>query len=434
MPDMAKTAPELLQKKDFTVLVDAMLRDAASGDGGRLALTDTQEGSALRTLVEVFAREMAVAYEQLDLVQDNAWLATARGPALDRVVDLLGIRRHRPGHLRGTVVFSRSTPALEDIPIPAGTVVAGRDACPCATVRQVILKKGDMQVEAEVRALEPAVASAEEERFGPGCLHTLPRPVSGIEQVGNQAELLPAAQAETDAELRDRVRRVVRTSGAGTALSLQEAVRSLGVEQVRVLERPGRIKVVVGCVSPVMPDTVGANPCVHPCIPDRQGDLLTRVEERIQQVRPAGIQVEIVPAKPVGLEIYAALTLKEKLSVREQQALEERLKKRLREYFTRMQIGEPVYEEKIRSLLLSENGVIRCVSLPNRHSLLRPVSVLEEHRCNSCHEHHEQRYHDQGCHERSRDCRVDEGREGDVFPDPDERAELREEAVGRSAG
>ncbi|MCI5143874.1 MAG: hypothetical protein D3909_19560, partial [Candidatus Electrothrix sp. ATG1] len=203
MPDMAKTAPELLQKKDFTTLVEEMLRDAASGHGGRLALTDTREGSALRTLVEVFAREMAVAYEQLDLVQENAWLATARGPALDRVVDLLGIKRYQNGHLRGTVVFSRTTPAGEDIPIPAGTVVSGRAACPCATVRQVVLKKGDMHVEAEVRTLEPVESFAEEERFGLGCLHTLPRPVAGIEQVCNQAKLLPATRPESDGELRD---------------------------------------------------------------------------------------------------------------------------------------------------------------------------------------------------------------------------------------
>jgi hypothetical protein len=440
MPDMAQTTPELLRKKKFTSLVKEMLQDAASGQGGRLALTDTQEGSVLRTLVEVFAREMAVAYEQLDLVQENAWLATARGPALDRVVDLLGIKRYRTGHLRGTVVFSRATAAEEDLLIPAGTMVSGRDTCTCATVHQIVLKKGECKVEAEVCSCESVEWIDEQETFDPGCLHILPRPIAGIEQVCNQKKLLLATRPESDTKLRDRVRQRVRAAGAGTALSLHEAVRSLGVEQVQVLEQPGRLKVVVGCADKieeeglrdVVPGTVGVNSCVRPHT-SRHGNLLTRVEGRIQQVRPAGIQVEIIQAKPIELEIHAALTLREKLDPHQQQALEKRLKNRLQKYVEHVQIGEPVYEEKVRSLLLQEKAVIRCGPLPNQHSLLRPVMAEEQH-CN-CHDQSSYERKMYGYENEYRSCkssagyRDEEGREGDIFLNPDEQALVRQESI-----
>jgi hypothetical protein len=53
-------------KKGFAE-VDALLDETSPpGEGGRLALTDANEGSVVRTLAEAFARELAVCYEQLD--------------------------------------------------------------------------------------------------------------------------------------------------------------------------------------------------------------------------------------------------------------------------------------------------------------------------------------------------------------------------------
>ena len=43
-------------KKGFAEVVDALLDEIASGRGGRLALTDANEGSVVRTLAEAFAQ------------------------------------------------------------------------------------------------------------------------------------------------------------------------------------------------------------------------------------------------------------------------------------------------------------------------------------------------------------------------------------------
>ena len=55
---MAAETPFL--QKDFATLVEHMLETVGSGTGGSKALTDTTEGSVVRTLLEAFAREMSL--------------------------------------------------------------------------------------------------------------------------------------------------------------------------------------------------------------------------------------------------------------------------------------------------------------------------------------------------------------------------------------
>ena len=52
---------DAFQKKGFDAIVADLLAQAAAGEGGRTALTDVSAGSVVRTLMEAFARELAVA-------------------------------------------------------------------------------------------------------------------------------------------------------------------------------------------------------------------------------------------------------------------------------------------------------------------------------------------------------------------------------------
>ena len=119
--------PQFL-KKDHATLVRDLLRDLADPAGGRVALSDAHEGSVVRTLVEAFAHELAVAYEQIGAVYRLGYLESAEGRALDQVVALVGLARQRGGHAEGLLRFSRATPAPAAIRIPVGTLVAGRGA------------------------------------------------------------------------------------------------------------------------------------------------------------------------------------------------------------------------------------------------------------------------------------------------------------------
>jgi hypothetical protein len=66
-------------------------------------ITDLSVGSVVRTLLETFAKEQAILYAQLNLAYDSAFVETATGSSLDRVVALLGYQRFRAGRPVGTV-------------------------------------------------------------------------------------------------------------------------------------------------------------------------------------------------------------------------------------------------------------------------------------------------------------------------------------------
>ena len=63
----------------------------------RLPITDLNVGSVARTLVEALSKELALLYAQLNLAYDSAFVETAAGASLDRVVALLSYERFRAG-------------------------------------------------------------------------------------------------------------------------------------------------------------------------------------------------------------------------------------------------------------------------------------------------------------------------------------------------
>lgn len=326
-------------KKGFTEIVDSVL-DLKSGQGG---LSDAREGSVMRTLIEAFARELAVCYEQLDFVYRCAYLETATGAALDNVVALLGIQRRRAGNLEGTAVFRRNEPAADDIHIPAGTEVAGRDATRVfATIEPVTLAKGERLVTVAIRATEPG-NEGDDASLATGVLTLMPRPIAGIEDVTNPSRLVLRQHEETDDELRERARIAVRGSNAGTVSAIEQAVRAVGISEVQVVESvggiPGEIKVVVGDAE----------------VPEA---LMQRVRDAVEEVRPAGVWTEAKAAQQVLVEITATLELKPGLSQADKDAIRSALEARLADHVAALRIGEPVRLTKIESVLANHDAVI----------------------------------------------------------------------------
>ncbi|MBE0619449.1 MAG: baseplate J/gp47 family protein [Burkholderiales bacterium] len=329
------------QKKDFAGLVKDLLEDVRSGSGGRIALTDAAEGSVVRTLMEVFARELAVCYEQLDMIYRSAYLDTATGASLDNVVALLGIQRRRAGHLEGSVTFGRGQPAPEDIHIPAGTLVSGRKAPEFATVEDAVLRKGESAVSVGVRALEPGG-----ETVGPGILSVMPRPIALIDQLHNAGELILRQREETDEELRDRARHLVSTANTGTVSSLEQAARSLGIVDVKVLEdHPGEVRLVLGDADVSM-------------------ELADQVRARAEEVRPAGVILNTSPATRVWVQVTATLELDVDLPDHQKKAIESELCARLEDYFGKLKVGEMVRAVKVRNLLTSHDAVAAFYAVP----------------------------------------------------------------------
>ena len=248
-------------------------------------ISDTTTGGVAQILAETFAREMATFYAILEKAHEAGYLDTAKGPALDNVVAILGVQRTQPGLLRGRVEFSRGTPAPQDIVIPAGARVAGPplengSAVPLMeTVEQARIPHGQHSVTVAVQEF-PEAQPSEIPSLPPGALSVMPRPLLGVERVSNPEPVMRGGQEESDESLRARAGAVLREGQKGTVDAIEAAVRKLGIQTVKVVEAPegrvGWVEVRVG------------DPEIEKD-PDRQRD----VEEAVRSAKAAGIRLEL---------------------------------------------------------------------------------------------------------------------------------------------
>jgi uncharacterized phage protein gp47/JayE len=332
---------------------DQLLKDLRTAVSQEAADVDLSEGSVTRTLLEAFAHELAVSYEQLRQVYRAGFLDTAEDSALDQVVALLGVERRQGGYLEGQVLFSRQQPADQVIAIPSGIRLTGPpapDNKPCPVVEttgpELLLEVGSTSVLMPVRSLEPQPATDKETpQLEAGRISLMVQPILGIDAISNPAPLQVRQQRETDEELRQRARSWMDRVNLGTVAALEAAVREQGVTTVSVLEpvdQPGCVRVVVDLRTDQGQD--------HP-------QWLERVKDAVERTRPAGIRVDILDAQPVNIAIHATLVLRDNLEASQQASLLSQLRQSIADTISGLAIGEPVRASRIRSLLTAPAAV-----------------------------------------------------------------------------
>ena len=236
-------------------------------------LTDLGVGSVTRTLLETLARELADAEAQLQVVYDSAFVDTAEGRSLDRVVGLLGIERRPADVPVGSVRFTRRAGTAGLVTIPVGTAVLTAKGVRYLTTREATLQAGESSAEVAVAGegrTTPLVGAGE-----------LDRPalaLAGVERVGNEAPTFQPAGPEDDTALRARARRAFHGVGLGTLDALVHGVRGLdGVTGVQVTEFPD------GRAGTVSLDVALRDP--------GDADAVTLVQTTVDRLRPAGVRV-----------------------------------------------------------------------------------------------------------------------------------------------
>jgi hypothetical protein len=260
---------------------------------GPTPLTDLNVGSVARTLVEAVSKEFALLYAQLNLAYDSAFVETATGSSLDRVVALLGYERFRAGRPIGTVTFSRRAGAIGNITIPAGTPITDTaDKIRYETVETRAMLAGESTAEVAVRGATqttPVVAS--------GVLTVIQRSIAGLEKVINERPTTRASEDETDVELRARARDALLASNKGTVGAITHGLLQLPeVRDVKIVEMPngvpGEIRLAVSLEQPTA-----------------DGTLPRSVLDKIEELRPAGVRVIKASAGNVSLQAQLQLTL-----------------------------------------------------------------------------------------------------------------------------
>lgn len=244
---------------------------------GDALLTDRNPGSLTRTLAESFGRELAVLRKQMEIIYRSAYLDTAEGGALDRVVALIGVKRKSREHAVGTIRFFRDSTAPADIFIPEATRIATatNPAAIFETTAPRTLRRGQLSVEVDIRAVEKGPKGV----VAAGDISIMNQTLLGVDGVTNEGPTRFGSDDEDDAELRARTRKVLERVGRATPRALHLALAELpGLRDndVKIVEelvdRPGVVKIFVAG--------------------SEDADRARQVHEAILNTRPAGVRVE----------------------------------------------------------------------------------------------------------------------------------------------
>ena len=308
-------------------------------------ITDLSVGSVVRTLLETFAKEQAILYAQLNLAYDSAFVETATGSSLDRVVALLGYKRFRAGRPVGTVTFSRRAGAVGEITIPAGTPVTdAADKVRYETAESRLMRAGETAAEIAVRGstdnTPPVDANA---------LTVIQRAIAGLDAVTNERPTARATSDESDAELRARARDALISSNKGTLGALRNGLLQLPeVRDVKIIEMPNGV-----------PGEVTLNVSLAQNVTTQGNELPDAVKACIEDLRPAGIRIVGGKAGTVDLAAKVQLTLAgSQLAKDEVSKVQDQVRKTLVGEVARRGVGDRVRIKPMVAAVLKDERIV----------------------------------------------------------------------------
>ena len=300
-------------------------------------LTDLQVGSVLRTLAESVSLEIARLYAQLDAVYDAAFIDTATGSALEKVVALLGIARVRGNRASADIRFTRAPGTPGSITITAGTrIIDTRARFEYATTDTVTMSPNQNVITVTANDLEPA-----NDPVDANVLTVLPVPIAGISSVTNPAPASRATADETDAELRTRAKSFLHGSERATTGALKQVLARQQVrgEIVEDPDTPGLVRVTVQ--GPDLP-------------PERVAQLIADLDA----ARPAGVRIETPGVQlPLPVDLDVKLVTEPRLPEVELKRAHDAVRSALVEYFDSLTLRADASLNQIVGRVLAVAGV-----------------------------------------------------------------------------
>lgn len=298
-------------------------------------VNDLYPGSVVRTLLEAVALETAGLYAQMDVVYRSGFIDTADGGALDHVVGLLGVQRLRAGRNSTELRFTRAKNTRGEITLPAGIRAATADgAIEYETLSDLTLADG--QNSAKVPARDTIATN---DGLAADSLTLLMKPIAGIESVTNPAATTRLDRDETDEELRTRAKRFLVGSERGTLGAIEAAVAAEGVRAELSEPSPGHVVVQLhgGVLDP---------------------DRRARLERAVDQVRPAGIKVELLDGSvPAKVSIDLRITTAKGLLDTQLRAAQDSIRKKFTDYFAALPIKSDGSVTRLIGLAIGVDGV-----------------------------------------------------------------------------
>lgn len=179
---------------------------------------DTSTGSVTRKILDVVGEAVSEAYVDNHLLSYQYDIDSKIGADLDAFVQLFGLARFAARRATGTVTFSR-TVATDLTAIPINSQVNSTstsqdtgDQIAVLTMTTAIMDIGDLSVTVPVQAIQ----AGPDGNLPVNTITAMATPTTGVIAVTNINPLTGGAFQETDSELRDRWKKTVFRSMAGT--------------------------------------------------------------------------------------------------------------------------------------------------------------------------------------------------------------------------
>ncbi len=197
------------------------------------------EVSDIAIRLKVLAGEIFKLQTNLEWWKRQMFAVTASGECLDKLASQRGIERKKAMKSTGEITFNISQPCSHDIIIPKGCVVATADLVPIrfVTTEDEEISAGNTLVSVYAEA-EQAGGNG---NIGLGCAVVPVSVPTEIETVTNREKFTGGCDAETDDELRKRIRDTYINTSNGTNAAYYEQL-ALTVDGVAKASAVGKVR------------------------------------------------------------------------------------------------------------------------------------------------------------------------------------------------
>ena len=291
-------------------------------------------GIRLRTL----SWELERLAMEIGKLRDDAFPQNSSGPALDLHAGARGLARRPALPARGTLLFSRSTPA-GSVTIPAGLLCCTADgSLRFETTQAGSIPAGENSVQIPAAATEPG----ERGNVAAGVIKVLLGAAPGVGAVTNPQSFIGGREKESDKELRARLSASLAEppNAANEAFYRETASDFPGVLTAKVLPRnrgAGTVDVVIA-----------AEPDYD------EEEVIGALQIRLDARREIATDVMVYAAAPVTEDIVALVQVARGYLSDQVTAS---CKAALRTYMATLEIGQPLLLARLCACLLAVDGV-----------------------------------------------------------------------------
>lgn len=297
-----------------------------------------EAGCDLAVRLWAAAAELQALEIQADWVLDQSFPQTAQGVYLDRHGSMRGLKRLGATRSGGVLRFSVETAPAMNITIQAGTVCMTAEEVRVQTTEEVVLREGDLYVDARAEAVEPGAGG----NLVPGAVRFLTACPLAVTSVTNPNAFTGGADEESDESFRARILESYQRlpNGANTAWYESTAMNFPGVTAAKAIGReegPGTVNVYV----------TGENG-----LPDE--DLLADLQAELQEKREIAVTVKVLSPTTETVNVDVAVAPKEGA---DKDAVLESARQAITDFFSGRLLGRAVLLAELGNKLYDLEGV-----------------------------------------------------------------------------